>query len=191
MTQGTSRGAKLLERLKNCVKSGLLREDGATLMEMAVSLVVLITALFCIIQVCFALYAYNAVTEAAREATRYAAVRGSQSCGILSTFPNCNLGPTTTGNPIQTYIQGLGYPISNGMTVSATWWAASVNSATGSTVWTTACTTLVDSNNNACNQSGNQVKVVVSYSLSMPIPFVTSSATVMNVHSTSQMVIFE
>jgi Flp pilus assembly protein TadG len=165
-------------------------EDGATMVEMAISLTVLIGTLFMIIQICFILYSYNAVTEAAREATRYAAVRGSNSCNLLNTFPNCNLGPTTAGNPLQTVVQGLGYPISNGMTVTANWYAASVNGS-GSTIWTTACTTLQDANQNYCNQPGNQVQVTVNYSIAVPVPFVTNGARLFNIQSTSQMEILD
>ena len=192
MTQKSTGSWATLDRLKQMWKNGrgLQRDDGATMVEMAISLSVLIGVLFLIIQVCFVLYAYNAVSEAARDASRYAAVRGSNSCNILSSFPICNLGPTTPGNPLQTVVQGLGYPTSNGMTVTATWWAASVNSS-GSTLWTTPCATLQDSNQNYCNQAGNQVNVVVSYSVSLPIPFVTRGPALFNVHSTSQMEILE
>jgi Flp pilus assembly protein TadG len=165
-------------------------EEGATMVEMAISLTVLIGTVFMIIQICFILYSYNAVNEAAREATRYAAVRGSNSCALLSTFPNCNLGPTTAGNPLQTVVQGLGYPISNGMTVTANWYAASVNGS-GSTIWTTACTTLQDANQNYCNQPGNQVQVTVNYSIAVPVPFVTNGARLFNIQSTSQMEILD
>jgi Flp pilus assembly protein TadG len=185
--------AGLLVRLRRMVKScrALREEDGATMVEMAVSLTVLVGAIFLVIQMCFVLYAYNAVSEAAREATRYAAVRGSNSCSVLSTFPNCNLGPTTTGNPLQTVVQGFGYPISGGMTVTATWWGPPSVDTNGSTSWPTQCTTLQDTNNNYCNQAGNQVNVVVSYTVSLPIPFVSNGPALFNVHSTSQTEILE
>jgi Flp pilus assembly protein TadG len=163
-------------------------EDGATAVEMAISFSILIAMMFAIIQLSFALYAYNAVNAASREAARYAVVRGSPSCTILSTFPNCNLGPTTTGNPLQTYVQGIGLPLSQGMTVTSTWWAASLDSS-GSATWTTACTTLQDSNLNYCNQPGNQVKVVVTYAFPIAIPFVTRSLSTINLSSTSELMI--
>lgn len=170
------------------VLGGLRREEGATLVETALSITLLIIVFFTIIQGCFVLYAYNAVAEAAREASRYAAVRGSTSCQVLSTFPNCNLGPTSAGNPLQTYVQGLGFPLSNSMTVSASWASPSVDNK-GSTTWPTACTTLQDANLNYCNQQGNQVTVVVN--VSVPVFFVTSSITTFNPSSTSSMVIVE
>jgi TadE-like protein len=193
MREKTTEIEGVLNRVQNILKDGraLRSEDGATLVEMAVSLSVLLGTIFLVIQICFALYAYNAVAEAAREATRYAAVRGSNSCNVLSTFPNCNLGPTTTGNPLQTAVQGFGYPISSGMTVTPTWWGPPSVDGNGSTSWPTQCTTLQDSNLNYCNQPGNQVNVVVSYSVSLPIPFVSQGLALFNLHSSSQMQILE
>lgn len=192
MTQRTMGKMGVLDRLKilkNC--RALRREDGATMVEMAISLTVLLGAVFLIIQICFVLYAYNAVSEAAREASRYAAVRGSNSCNVLSSFPNCNLGPTTAGNPLQTVVQGMGYPMSNGMTVTASWWGPPSVDNNGSTSWPTQCTTLQDGNLNYCNQAGNQVNVAVSYSMSLPIPFVSHGLALFTLNSTSQMEILE
>ena len=54
-----------------------------------------------------ALYAYNFVSEAAREATRYAVVRGPNSCLISFTLPACNLNPLTygMGTPVHSFNQ--------------------------------------------------------------------------------------
>jgi Flp pilus assembly protein TadG len=168
------------------------KEDGATMVEMAISFSVLLAMLFLIIQVSFVLYDYNAVSEAAREASRYAAVRGAQSCLVLSTFPDCNLSKASSGNPLQTYIQGLGYPMSSQMNVTASWYSPSVDN-NGSTTWPTAnvCTTVQDTNQNYCNQRGNQVTVVVTLSVPVKVPFVTSSLSIINLSSTSSMVIVE
>ena len=93
-------------RLGECAvhnKQGALCEQGASLVEMALSASVLFVLLFGIIETCMALYAYNFVSEAAREATRYAVVRGPNSCLISSTFPACNLNPLTYGNGNTSY----------------------------------------------------------------------------------------
>jgi hypothetical protein len=63
--------------------------------------------------------------------------------------------------------------------------------ANGNTSWPNQCTTLQDSNLNYCNQAGNQVNVVVSYAVSLPIPFVLRGPALFSVHSTSQMEIVE
>ena len=71
----------LLQRRSRC-------EEGATLVEMAlVCAFIVIPMLFGIIEVSLALYSYNFVTDAAREATRYAVVRGPQTCVIAPTSP--------------------------------------------------------------------------------------------------------
>ena len=178
-------------------------EDGATLVEMAlICAFVVIPMLFGIIEVSLALYSYNFVTDAAREATRYAVVRGPQTCVIAPTFPDCNLSPAGSTNPtsgsgsttLQTYVQNLGYPGINpsNLTVTATWWSANVvNPGTGAfstTDWNTQCTT-TDLNGNACNSIGNAVRVVVTYAFPLNIPF-WKNVTV-NLTSTAQMTINE
>lgn len=162
---------------------GILGAEGATLVEMALSASVLFVMLFGIIEVCMGLYSYNLVSEAARQATRYAAVRGTNSCTYATkTFPNCNLNPTSAGNPIQTYVQGLGFPYSSQMNATATWWTA-VQDASGSTTWPTQCTAA------SCNAIGNAVKVQVTYSFPLPIPFWNNAT--LNIKSTSELMISE
>lgn len=178
--------ASVAPSMRHVMRLALRSQCGASLVEMALSIMLILVVLFGIIQVCFALYAYNCVSDAAREATRYAIVRGSFSCLISPTFPNCNIGPTTAGNPIQTYVRNLGFPMANSMNATATWWAASVDS-NGHTTWTTPCTTKLDGNNNSCNQPGNQVRVVVTYAFPLDVPFWQNST--LNLHSTSQMMI--
>jgi Flp pilus assembly protein TadG len=166
--------------LRRATPECIRNDQGATLVEMALSLSVLLAMLFGIIELSMALFAYNFASEAAREATRYAAVRGAPSCTVLATFPNCNLNPTTTGNPLQTYVQRLGYPFAQNMTVTANWYSPS--GSPGNT-WTTACTAAT------CNAVGNAVQVTVSYVYPLSIPFWQS--TTINISSTSQMVISE
>lgn len=167
----------LPSRDKKALDSG---ELGSTLVEVAITFSILSMLVFGIIFMAMALYARNFVAEAAREASRYASIRGSNSCTILSTFPNCNLNPTTSGNPLQTYIRGLGYPYAQSMNVDATWWSPS---ASPGRTWTTACLTA------ACNAPGNMVKVTVYYDFPISIPFWTSTS--ISLASTSQMVISE
>ncbi|MGB9079059.1 MAG: TadE/TadG family type IV pilus assembly protein [Terracidiphilus sp.] len=173
----------------------LRREDGASLVEVAVSLAVYLSLLFMVIELSLALYSYNFVSDAAREATRYAVIRGENSCVPNPTFPNCNLQPgsitSTTNpsrNPVLAYIDSLRYPglDSRNLSAAVTWWVAKQN-ASGSTSWTIACAGSVDMNGNACNAEGNAVKVVVTYRFPLSIPWVRP--TIAQVSSTSQMVI--
>jgi hypothetical protein len=168
-------------------------EQGAAIVEAALSISVLVILIFGIIQMCMLAYCANFAAEAAREGTRYAVVRGQNSCTGFTAFPNCNLGPTTNGsNPVQTYIRGLGFPFANSMSSTTTWW--SPTATTGNT-WTVACTTLIDTSSSSilgssgsqCNYPGHAVRVTVSYPFPIQIPFLPAST--LTVRSTSMMVI--
>lgn len=178
------------------------REEGNSLVEMAlVSAFVFLPMMFGIIQFSYALYAYNFVNMAARQATRYAAVRGAPSCLISSTFVDCNLGPSGGSNPtttsgsaaLQTYVQSLTYPgiNANNLTVTATWLEKVVTTGSGiysTTSWSTACTS-TDNYLQACNTPGDAVQVTVTYQFPLAIPFWKSAT--LNLTGTSQMVINE
>lgn len=167
-------------------------EQGAALVEMAIACTLLITLLLGIIQVSLALYVHNLLSEAARDATRYATVRGANSCTYANpTMPDCNLGPTSSGNAIQSYVQGLGYPFARSLNATATWW-----SPTGGipNAWTGSCTTLLDTGSGPlggsrtyCNSPGHAVKVQVTYTYPLAIPFWGKAA--LSMGSTSEMVI--
>ena len=70
---------------------GRLRaEQGSAMIEFALSLTVLLTLLFGIIDVGRALYAYDWVYNAARQTTRWAMVRGNPCNSLL---PGCTIPP--------------------------------------------------------------------------------------------------
>jgi Flp pilus assembly protein TadG len=145
-------------------------ECGSSLVEFALSSVVLFTLVFGVMAMCLALYTYHFVSDAAREGTRYAIVRGS-SC---STYGNFGSACPVTSAQVQTYVQGLGFPgiNSSDMTVTTAW------PTTGST-----CSPSVT----PCNNPGNLVKVTVTYAFPLSIPFVSPS--LLTLTSSSQMVI--
>jgi Flp pilus assembly protein TadG len=136
---------------------GLCGSDGQALVEFAVACLILIPMIFGFIEICLALYSYNFVYDAAREATRYAMVRGSTSCANTPQLWNCGI---TTAAPIQTYVQSLGFPGARNLTATVTWLRAST---TRPTTWT-ACGT-------PCTQPGNEVQVQVRYNFPIGIPF--------------------
>lgn len=188
-------------KLRRLVRRGR-REEGSTMVEMAlVSALVFLPLIFGIIQFSFALYAYNFVNMSARQATRYAVVRGIQSCVIAPTFPNCNMGPdtasganTTPPSALQTYVRGLAYPgiNPNSVTVTTTYLSRHVTSGAGgfsTTAWDSACTTTNPYNSQPCNTPGNAVQVVVAYQFPLIVPFWKSAT--LNLTGTSQMVINE
>ena len=77
-------------------------EDGRSLVEFALCASTLFLITFGLMNICFALYSYNFVAEAARDASRYAMVRGSSSTG----FSDRNISSAQ----LQTYVQYLNYP---------------------------------------------------------------------------------
>jgi TadE-like protein len=178
----------------NTIKA-FFRSDGASLVETAVSLSVYLMLLIAVIEVLLELYSYHFVSDAAREATRFAVIRGANSCYPNPAFPNCNLGPasitSTTNpnrNPVLQFIDSFRYPGLSPKSLSAdvTWWISRQN-ANGNTSWTTQCSGPVDAKGNACNAEGNAVRVVVTYNFPLTLPWIR--APLARVSSTSQMVI--
>lgn len=136
------------------------------------SLVLLLMLFIAIFEICLALYASHFVADAAREASRYAVVRGSSSCTNSPNLTNCDV----TADQIQIWVRNLGYPGINpqNLTVTTTW------PSTGSDCYPSS---------SPCNNPGNPVSVQVTYAFPLNIPF-WKSATI-NLSSTSQMVISE
>lgn len=143
---------------------------GSALVEFAISAVILVMVLFGIIECCFALYINDYVSDAARNAARYAIVRGSSCTGM----PDCGI----TSAQLQTFLRNTRYPgITPGnLTATATW--LSVSAGTPAT-WT-ACAS-------QCNAPLNAVKVQVNYAFTLGIPFWRTRSVTLS--STSQMVI--
>jgi Flp pilus assembly protein TadG len=186
-----------MNRLKN--------EEGSSLVESALSAAALLVVMLGLVQFSLAFYTFNYVSDAARIATRYAIVRGPDSCTIDTVAdPNCNLNASqftsttdATKNPLLAYLASTGYPGINpqNLSVNATWIVANQD-GNGVSTWpaANACpnpTTNLD--NNApplpCNAVGNAVKVVVTYNFQLNVPFWKSMK--IPVTSTSQMVISE
>jgi Flp pilus assembly protein TadG len=143
-------------------------EQGSAILEFAMVAILLLTVVFGVIEIGLALYAYNVVSEAAREGTRFAIVRGSACTSFASACP-------ASKSDIQDYVQYLGYPgiDPSRMTVNTTW---SVTNAG------TTC-----SPSPSCNNPGNQVQVQVTYKLPLVLPFLSSQT--LSVSNTAQMVI--
>jgi len=150
-------------------------EEGASIVETGLVIMVFLAMLIGAFQATMALYTVNFVAEAAREGSRYAMVRGSTSCTNTPSLTNCN----ATSDQVQTWVRGRGYPgiKSSKLTVTTSW---STASSTYPRTWTT-CTS------GTCNAPGNQVKVVATYAYSAPIPFAPRLS--INLTSTSRMVI--
>lgn len=175
------------------------REEGGSLVEMAlVCSFVYLPMLFGIFQVSYGLFVYNYVCDVAHQASRYAAVRGSDSCIIQSNFVDCNLGPGGSSNStpasssgsttLQNYVQNMnfmGIDIHK-LTVTASWYSESFDNSSGFSVgsWGTACTATT-----GCNVVGNTVQVQVVYQFPLNIPFWQNKT--LPITGTSQMMISE
>jgi Flp pilus assembly protein TadG len=152
---------------------GVLGEEGATLVEMALCSSTLLCILFGIMGLSAALYVYSFVSDASRDATRWAMVRGSQSCNNTPNLNDCS----ATSAEIQAYVQSMGYPglVASNLQVSTNWLSAS---ATQPTTWS-SCTA------GTCNRPGNEVQVQVTYTVNIPLVGVPA----FNLTSASAMVI--
>jgi len=158
-----------------------LVEDGASLVEMALASLILIPVLFGIIQLSIGLYCYHYAADAAREATRWAIVRGA-NCNALFGASYCSptgtSGTGATSNDIAQYVKSLGYPYSAAVTTTTQWCANGGPPA----AWTTCSAT-------KANIVGNQVQVTVTYSYPLVIPFIKSNT--INLGSTASMTIVQ
>ena len=154
---------------------------GEQMIEFAISAVVLFTCIFGIIGCSQLLYAYHFTSYAAREATRYAMVRGSTwgstNCATVATSV-CN---ATTAN-VQAYVQSIVPPGMNSGTpplaVTTTWPGTELAGSVAT------CSTT-----NGNNSPGCLVMVQVSYSFSYLLPFLPTTA--LNLKSTSEVVILQ
>lgn len=159
--------------------------SGSTLVETAFSIAILLTLLVGFTEAGLMVYTYHFISNAAREGTRYAMVRGSTwseppwnagACGAAYTNAGCiasgDSDPTTNDN-IQDYVKSLVFPGINPsqIQVNTTWYP---------TPGATACSP-------ACNAAGDVVQVQVQYTFPVTIPFIPKKSLTMS--STSQMVI--
>lgn len=163
------------------------RESGNALVEFSLSMVVILTVLFGIIDMGRALYSYDWLSDAARRATRYAMVRpncmGANGCN-----PNCGNGISSLPcqaqpGDIQSYVVSLGglgintSPVGNVCPVTSSGYTLDVCSqcfVTGtSTSSSPPCT------------PGTWVSVQLAYKFSLLSPLIPLSWTM---HSSSQRV---
>ncbi len=139
----------------------LQREDGATLVESAVSLVTLFTALMGIAAGSLIVYADLFVSSSAHMATRYAMVRGSSFAGTAcatTTTENC----AATSANVDMYVRALApLGIMNGTPLTVT------------TLWPgIRATGLPCTLTRGANSPGCLVTVVVIYNYNYSLPFV-------------------
>ena len=153
--------------------------EGTALVEYGVSITLFMTFLFGIMDFSRFIYTYHFVSEAAREATRYAMVRGATfkgtACSATQPYA-CN----ATGANITTFVQNLTPSgITSGSVTATTTWPS-----TAPTGAATACPS-----GNSGQNPGCLVEVEVSYPFKFMLPFLPRSVTTYTLSSTSEMVI--
>ena len=129
----------------------LREEDGGSLIEFAITISVALSIVFVIMQLCLALYMYGMISETAREATRWAIVRGS-TC-VTGSGTSC----TTNIPAITAYAKGLGFPNVGGGTLLVTPTYPDPDRITQAP---------------NCNAPGCRVSVAVAYTVAITLPFV-------------------
>jgi Flp pilus assembly protein TadG len=144
-------------------RCGSCHEQGSVILETALSMIVLLTFLFGIMETGLALFAYHFISNAARETTRYAIVRGTSCTGFASACP-------ATQNDIKTYATNLGF---SGITTS--------NVAVSYRAYPAGGTC------SPCNNPGNLVTVTITYNFPFSVPFVPAQTFAMT--SSSSMII--
>lgn len=87
------------------------RERGATLIETAIVLGIVLTMIFGVVGFGRALYTYWFVAELAREGARWAMVRGSNCSQLTDCNPN--------GSQLQAYLRGRSVGVANASSISA------------------------------------------------------------------------
>lgn len=144
-----------------------LRQRGSSLVELAFVLTFLLTVMFGIIDCGRALYTYHFVSNAAREATRWASVRGATCVGLPG---GC---PADKGD-IQTFVSDVaGMGLDPKKIIATPNWIAPPNNSP----------TCISRNNNP----GCVVEIQVQYPFQFFFPFLPTNPITMQ--STSKMVI--
>lgn len=152
-------------------------QRGGSLVESAISISIFLMVFFAVFDFSIAFYTYHYISDAAREGTRYAIVRGSLCSSNSKTAP-C----PATADDIASYIKGLNYPgidPANYKTISTSWLTPSGPSGSGNTF--SACTTA------PCNKPGYQVKVDITYQFPLDVPLWAEQT--LKIRSSSAMVI--
>jgi Flp pilus assembly protein TadG len=147
-----------MRRAKNLVSD----EGASELVEFALVAMIFFTLMFGIMEFCLAAYAGSFVAFAAQQGTRYAMVRGSDwnsSCTSSSSY-DCQLTTDNVSARVQNYILGLPHP---GLNLTA----SNINVTPANTT----------ASGGVCTQfsRGCQIKVTVSYTFHLIIPFFSAS----------------
>jgi Flp pilus assembly protein TadG len=148
--------------------------------ESAVGIFIFLMLLLGVFDLSLGLYTYHYISDAAREGSRWAMVRGNMSCSNTPNLSDCD----ATGDEVAAYVKDIGYPgidASDYMTVSTTWLNKNTYDGTTGQTWSSCGTT------DTCKAPGNQVQVTVTYNFPLSLPYLFKNG--LQVSSTSAMVI--
>jgi Flp pilus assembly protein TadG len=176
--KGTGAFARVKSLTKWCRKLRLYCESGSEIVEFAITANVFFLFCFGFMELCMVLFSVNSVSEASRQAARWASVRGTSSYTTSNGTSSC-VNPNITTCPAQStdisaYVKALPGMTAANTTVTVNW--CNADGVSG-------CTT---GESNAA--PGHIVKVTVTYKYAV-IPFVSSAA--LNLNSTAEKVIWE
>lgn len=180
LTIGIEQFRQFAERSRQFFQHGISRpykdDRGMALVEFALSACMLLLMEIALFHLCIAIYSYGFVSDAAREATRYAMVRGSTLSNDCTApgFANC----IAQTSDVQSYVKGLALPgINTNNLTTTTTWLTSAGAACGTA--------------DSCKVPGNFVKVKISYTYPYLNPFSSSPTTTLTMSSQSQVVIVQ
>lgn len=159
-----------LRTLASRIHRGLQADEGATLFETAVACVVLFAVLLGVFEFSLAFYTYHYASNAARQGSRYAIVRGSACQTDLPLAPasfHCN----ASRDDIANYVKGIGYPGIDPANMDVAVSTCAGNLHTGSDGKPTTNWPTCDGAGTSYNNPGDQVQVKVTYHFPLAIPF--------------------
>jgi Flp pilus assembly protein TadG len=163
-------------RLRKTAEKIARNDAGGTIVEMAISSLILFAMVFAVFEVTMACYTYNAVSEAARESARWGMVRGSKCSTYTPSQSNCGANSAAIQNyaKASTKIDWSQCTTANPC-VTASWLKANtVSGSSTSTTWAT-CT-------GGCSADpGNLLVVSIDYPYALNFPMVKT----FNIHLTS------
>jgi Flp pilus assembly protein TadG len=171
----------------------LTSEQGSAMVEFALVLTILLTLMFGVMDFSRALYAYHFLSNAAREATRYASVRGSSFAGVsCGTPPPVVFACGAATTDITDYVQSIVAPgvYVSGSANSSCATPSSVGQLNVCTTWPgTTPTGATCSTANGNNSPGCVAEVEVLYTYGFFLPFVSKDVSKVTMTSTSEVVI--
>jgi hypothetical protein len=165
----------------------LLRdEQGGSLVETAISSLVLLMLIFGVIEGCWAVYSYHFLASATHEATRYAIVRGGGWGSNCDPSGHAGTGYGSSGciasaTDVANYIANRNFP---GLNIAATDVCVQYLGSTPASATTTTCTA---STTDTGNVPGDIVQVTITHPFTIGVPGLPGYTIQMS--STSQMVI--